>query len=56
VSLPVALFHLNNIFDKEAKKKVPCMANIMQSMGLIAKKAKRGKATNLAEATTVALD
>jgi hypothetical protein len=56
VSLPVALFHLNNIFDEEAKKKVPCMANIMQSMGLIAKKAKRGKATNLAEATTVALD
>jgi hypothetical protein len=37
---------LNDIYEEEAKKRVPLMANIMQRMGLIEKKARRGKAIN----------
>ena len=34
---------MNKIYEEEAKKKVPTMANIVQNMGLVDKKAKRGK-------------
>jgi hypothetical protein len=51
VSQAKAIDKLNDIFEQEAKRKVPCMANLMQRMGLIEKKARRGKATNLEEAT-----
>jgi hypothetical protein len=44
VSQAASLMQLNKIYEEEAKKKVPMMANIVQDMGLIEKKAKRGKA------------
>jgi hypothetical protein len=34
---------LNTIYEEDAKKKVPTMADIVQNMGLIEKKNKRGK-------------
>jgi hypothetical protein len=44
VSEAIAIELLNTIYEEEAKKKVPTMANIVQNMGLIQKKKKRGKA------------
>ena len=40
VSEANAINLLNTIYEKEAKKKVPTMANIVQNMGLIEKKKK----------------
>jgi hypothetical protein len=56
VSQATSIYQLNNIYKEEAKKKVPCMANIMQRMGLFAKQARQGRATNPAEAMTVATE
>jgi hypothetical protein len=41
------------IYEEEANKKVPTMANIVQNMGLIKKKKKRGRAKSPAQDTTV---
>lgn len=49
----IAIDLLNTIYEDEAKKKVPTMANIVQNMGLIAKKKKRGKVTIPTQDTTV---
>jgi hypothetical protein len=54
VSEATAIGRLSTIYDEEGKKKVPIMANLMQSMGLIEKKARRGKSKNSDEATTTA--
>jgi hypothetical protein len=54
VSNAAAIGRLSTIFEEEGKKKVPIMANLMQSMGLIEKKKKRGKQKKSEEETTTA--
>jgi hypothetical protein len=56
VSQAAAMMKLSVIFEDEAKKKVPTMANIVQNMGLIDKKAKRGKKRNHEQVTTEAAE
>ena len=56
VSQATAMMKMNTIYEEEAKKKVPTMANIVQNMGLIDKKAKRGKARNKEQESTEAAE
>jgi hypothetical protein len=56
VSQAAAMMKMNTIYEEEAKKKVPTMANIVQNMGLIDKKAKRGKARNKEQESTEAAE